>query len=340
MFSPRFALTFVGFSCFAVSPLFAQGTVTLNNVSYPFTSIEVGNTVQVQITGAAPNGQVTVVQNGGAPYVFGTTDASGNWQVTATETAANIGDYQQLWYVNGVAVTPWVAPPYLGWAPTLPDFSVGTQQTPASPGVWGDLVNTCGHDNSSTPVWGWNPVAYVSSTTYGVSAVNAAAQYWNNAETTVTLAGSTSVQDIDVFDGTLPADEFGETESWGNGCSPCYNQYDECNGACLNSSTIYYENITLNDSAINGTASYKGWASSSEATYTVVHEFGHSLQLDDVDLNTGQCSEVGSVMTSIPELCGIFGPTSRDVATFNSVYPSSPGYCSIGGDYCDGVSCN
>jgi hypothetical protein len=44
----------------AGSAAHAQGTVTISNLSYPYTAIEVDNFVQVQITGAAPYGEVTV----------------------------------------------------------------------------------------------------------------------------------------------------------------------------------------------------------------------------------------------------------------------------------------
>ena len=74
---------------------YAQGTaspallhpapyVSLVNVSHPFTPLEPNDTVQVSISFAARNGTVTVVQNGGAPYVMGTTDQSGFWSTTAT----------------------------------------------------------------------------------------------------------------------------------------------------------------------------------------------------------------------------------------------------------------
>ena len=66
-------------------------TVSLRNLSAPNTKLEVGNTVEVRITGAAPNGTVTVVENGGPPYTFGTTDLFGNWSVTAVEAANYVG---------------------------------------------------------------------------------------------------------------------------------------------------------------------------------------------------------------------------------------------------------
>ena len=57
--------------CFTLSAAFGQtGSVALRNVSVPFTSLEVGNIVEVTITGATPFGTVTVVQNGQPPYVF------------------------------------------------------------------------------------------------------------------------------------------------------------------------------------------------------------------------------------------------------------------------------
>jgi hypothetical protein len=128
----------LGSLCLLVSSVHAQGTVSISNMSYPFTNLQVGNYVEVTITGAAPGGAVTVVQNGGSPYFFGTTDSvTGNWSTSAQETGDNVGDYYQTWYVNGVALTP--NNPHqtdFSYGPQLPSFGVSAGYVASSPGVY------------------------------------------------------------------------------------------------------------------------------------------------------------------------------------------------------------
>ena len=59
-----------------MSSAFAQ-SVTLSNLSHPYTRIEVGNIVQISITGAAASGTVTVLFDGMGPTFVGYTDGSG-----------------------------------------------------------------------------------------------------------------------------------------------------------------------------------------------------------------------------------------------------------------------
>lgn len=170
--------------------LCAQGTVQLRNVSYPFTKLEVGDYVAVTITGAAPNGTVTFVQNGGSPYVWGMTDNAGNWSTPPglQESGSNVGDYYQTWYVNGVPVTPNNPDTnYFSYAPSLPSFSVGAGAFPSDPSVL-TFVYACGGDSNVTAKWIWTPVGYAPETSYGSSVVDAAAQNWNNAQTKLSLA--------------------------------------------------------------------------------------------------------------------------------------------------------
>jgi hypothetical protein len=106
----------------ALHPAQAQ-TVSINNTSYPATSLEVGDNYSVVISGATPYGAVTLIANGGSPYLFGYTDGSGNFSVTGTIVSAVVGAWTEYWYVNGVALT--AANPDTYWlphAPTLPVF--------------------------------------------------------------------------------------------------------------------------------------------------------------------------------------------------------------------------
>lgn len=315
-------------------------------MSYPYTTLEVGNYVQVLITGATPGGVVSVVQNGGAPYTFPVAvDGSGNWSTSAQETGDYVGDYYQTWYVNGVALTP--SDPYaqyFSYGPQLPSFSVSAGYFPSSPGV--DIgVNACGGPQNVTAKWAWSPVSIYTNSSYGSSVINGAAQQWNVATNSiVSFRLSTEnppIEDILVSDGTLPTNIYGQTAPYSNACSQCYNLLDRCNGACLNSTSLYYANITLNTSLINSAAHGLGWDHTTEASAILGHEFGHTLQLDDVRIQYGVCSEVASVMTIIADLCAVYTPTSRDVTVVNGNYPNSPGYCVAGGNYCTaGVGCN
>jgi len=79
-----------------------------------FTTSRGGSTLQpgdgwvIQITGAAPNSQVTGYsmqpngQSGTSP--FGNTDSQGNFRLTGTVDASSVGNWQETWYVGGQSV--------------------------------------------------------------------------------------------------------------------------------------------------------------------------------------------------------------------------------------------
>lgn len=333
--------------CLSLSVASAQtGSVSLRNVSFPFTSLEVGNTVEVRITGAAPFGTVTVVQNGQPPYVFGTTNAFGDWSVQAVETQEYVGSYHQVWYVNGVEVPPANADStYLPYAPRLPSFNVYSNSLPSGtpPVLASNQFNSCGRPQA-TAFWRWTPVGYYSSTAFGNSAVATAISRWNSAQNKVPMQYSSSALDIWVYDGSLPAGTYGATSLYTQGCSPCYGYRNECNGTCMNSSALYYSDIILNAAAINAFSAAAGASAQNVASYIVTHELGHALQLDHSQplIKNGRCSEVGSVMYESVNpafFCGVISPTSRDVTAINSAYPSSPPYCPLGQNYCAGNTC-
>ena len=52
----------VAWICLPIASAWAQGNVRLNNISAPYTHIEAGNYVEIRISGAAPNGTVTLTQ--------------------------------------------------------------------------------------------------------------------------------------------------------------------------------------------------------------------------------------------------------------------------------------
>ncbi|MBS1857206.1 MAG: hypothetical protein JST11_17685 [Acidobacteria bacterium] len=66
-----------------------------------------GDSFILTITAPAyANKPVSVAQNGAGPVQLGVTDAQGNWSVSGTWGATDIGSYTQAWYVAGIAATP------------------------------------------------------------------------------------------------------------------------------------------------------------------------------------------------------------------------------------------
>lgn len=319
----------------------AQGSVTLRNLSWPFTPLEAGDWVQVAITGATPGGTVTSVQNGTAPYTWGTpVDGSGNWTVSAQETTANVGDYTQTWYVNGVALTP-NNPPVLTYGPTLPNFSISTPTLPFDPAVRNFVDNACGGPTNVTPVWAWTPISYqVTSSYYDTG--DAASEAWNSAQSIIAFQSSSAELDVLVGDGSLAAGTYAQAYAYSQGCSSCYGQVDACNNACLSPSTLWGVNITLDPSQIDTAAAAVGWNSTAFADQIAMHEFGHALGLDHEPIESGACSQIDSIVApgGLGLLCGYQAPTARDVRVVtNSLYPYSPGYCAPGNNVCYGLSC-
>jgi len=312
--------------------VYAQ-TVTIRNVSHPNTHIEVGNVVEVDISGAAQFGTVTVVQNGGAPYVFGETDIDGSWTVTAAETGGNVGAYNQHWFVNGVEMTPLNADTnWFPYAPALPDFSVyanftGTNDPPPSNGAG---VSGCGAPNNAQR-WTWSPVTYDASGTFWSSASNSAASNWNGAQSRLSFSSNTANrQDLSVTDGTPGGGAYGATVTQGLDCSPCYGYTNQCNNTCFSAAGVFHVVITLDSTEINGGASAWGVSTSTFAPPIVTHEFGHSLRMNHPQVFNAVCSEVQSIMYpsgSVLFGCGVSAPTSRDAAVINSIYPSTVPVC-------------
>jgi hypothetical protein len=270
------------------------------------------------------------------------TNISGDWTSgIGQETQGTTGGYTQTWYVNGVALTPSNPDPdYFPFAPSLPFFAVEGNVPPNSPPVL-NSANTRGGNNNVTAKWIWTPVSYVSNTSYGGSVTDAAAQSWNLAQSTILLQSSSNVRNIWFNDdSTLPRGTYARTYSYTQGCNTtCYNQVDVCNGACADATALFHDDVYLNTSTINGSADALGWSHDTEATYTLAHELGHALQLGEATIYFGTCSETGSIMSAIAELCGVYAPSSSDINVFNSVYPVAPGYCTPGNNRCDGTPC-
>ncbi len=93
-----------------VSPLAMAmvGTVVLNNVTNPNwgANFNVGDTLQVIISGAMPNQPVYVSDSVNGTSTMGTTDGNGNFTYVAVEQTSNVGSYTQVWTVGNITASP------------------------------------------------------------------------------------------------------------------------------------------------------------------------------------------------------------------------------------------
>lgn len=275
--------------------------VTIRNVSFPYTALEVGNTVQVSISGATPFGTVTVVENGGVPYAFGATDASGNWSVSNEETAPYVTNYNQVWYVNGSPLTPVNADPtYFPYAPRLPNFSVysnfvGSNCPPQSPENEG-----CGTPGNARR-WVWSPITYgtaTMSTVVNSSTFSTAASTWNSITGgKLSFSSDNSVrQDLTIGDDNSIGSFNADVVSYGQDCTGCTNRIDVCSGACLNPAAMFSSIMRLNISEMTTAAGFWGMNVQAFAPLVVAHEMGHVLRMGHSLISHGKCSEVTSIM--------------------------------------------
>ncbi len=93
-----------------VSPLAMAmvGTVVLNNVTNPNwgANFNVGDTLQVIISGAMPNQPVYVSDSVNGTSTMGSTDGNGNFTYVAVEQTSSIGSYTQVWTVGNITASP------------------------------------------------------------------------------------------------------------------------------------------------------------------------------------------------------------------------------------------
>lgn len=315
-------------------PAFCQ-SVTLRNVSFPLTGIEAGNTVQIDITGAAPWAPVTVVQNGAAPFYFGDTDAYGDWSITNSESAGDVGPYNQVWYVGGVAVTP--ANPnatYFGAAALLPDFNVYANWVGSNDPAISSSKAGCGGASGSSLRWGWSPVTFLPNSSVSASVIGSSAGAWNGIQSKISYSSTVSARDDVVAsdNNTLGTTVYATTGAYSEDCLSCLNHVNQCTGGCLNASTVYHAEININITEMNTARNLYSPALSLDtfAAPLIAHEFGHALRLGHTAISHGTCSEVKSIMypsASVIRGCGISAPTSVDVGVINTMYPSAVASC-------------
>ena len=338
-------LLFAAFAaCVSVYSVDGQ-TVAIYNSSHPLTSIEVGDTVQISIEGAATNGTVTVVFDGGGPYFEGYTDGTGSFLVSTAETSYYKGAHAEYWYVDGAAMAPNNPnATYLPYAPALPSFTVYDNYFASNCPAQSTSTSGCGTGNMPQH-WIWTPVTFYStSSMVSNSSASAEAGNWNDVQSRIDLTNESDPLDIWIYDVTSLPDNTDNalTTTYGQDCNdPCYGYLDDCNGACANSASVYYVNIELNSTTIAARAPYLGLTTSEYAAVVLEHELGHALRLGHTTMNNYKvavvCSEVQSVM--YPSGTGLVGcdlttPNSCDVGGIDAVYPSAPGYCTPGENVC------
>jgi hypothetical protein len=149
------------------APVAKGGKVTFTS-SRGSNFLQVGDTWMVAITGATPNSVVTVAgwmpSGTFPPTAQGSTDASGNFSKSGTVGTGEIGKWQQIWAVGGVAsgaivFTVAAAPASQGGgAPSGGSAAGGGAPAgggSASDGTTAGGTTVGGLDLSKIPVWGW-----------------------------------------------------------------------------------------------------------------------------------------------------------------------------------------
>jgi hypothetical protein len=129
-------------------------------------ALQVGDTWLVSITGASPNAPVTATV-GSSTSSMGTTDGSGNFSLSGTARAQDVGTWNESWAVGGVpsgafAFTVSAPSSQNGDIPTpvLPTVPV-TLQTSGSAASSSTVIG--GFDLSTIPTWGWLAAAGVAA---------------------------------------------------------------------------------------------------------------------------------------------------------------------------------
>ena len=148
-----------------------SGSAPANGGKLIFTSsrggtnaFQVGDTWQVQITGATPNSPVTV--SGSMPgstfsgTSMGSTDNSGNFSKSGTFDTSTVGSWQETWAVGGaqsgtISFTVAAATTPAGQTIITSSGATGGTATGSTSGSTTSSTTTAGFDLSSIPWWGW-----------------------------------------------------------------------------------------------------------------------------------------------------------------------------------------
>ncbi len=327
--------------CGSVPSAFGQ-TVQIQNLSYPGTGLEPGDTVGISITGASASSAVTVIVNGGSPVLEGYTDGSGNFSLMNTVESGDVNSWTEDWYVASIAMTPDNLSSYFApFAPSLPGtFYVSGNYTGSNYPAHSTADGiSCISGDPGAYYWTFTPVAYYNySTLVSGSAVDAAAENWNDVQSAITLENNNSGA-ISIFDGDGYG-VLGNTQVYSGNCSPCAGYIDQCSDTCLNNASIWDVSVTLDGDEITGEASTLGTDTATLGSLATNHELGHVLRFADVAPSAhARCSEVQSIMFGSGSMlfgCGFTSPLYSDGELLEEeVYPSGASACSpIGSNWC------
>ena len=312
-------------------------TVTVKNLSAPFTTLEVGNWVEVEIINAAPNGLVEVIYPGQPPAPLGNTNASGYFYLTAQEGTQHVGIHNQTWTVNGVTVSP-VNPDmsYFPYAPRLPEVIVEANHVGSLCAPSSTNQSVCGSSTSGRR-WLWSPVTIWPYTSYvSQSAADSASNKWNAIQSRIDFSNNWgSRQDVSLFTDISIGSRLAITFTRGSDCSTCTGFKLDCpSGVCVTDDAVQSVAVFLNSTRINANATLQGLPQSTVLARVLEHELGHALRISEsttTSIANGTCSQVQSIMypsLSVLLGCGASGPTtSCDTGSINTRYPISPPIC-------------
>ena len=281
-------------------------SVTLTNTTTGNASVfSPGDGYRISITGGLPGAAVTLAynQNNGnnvGNYSPGTTDGSGAFQLTGTESTNEIGTWMQTWYVGS---------PQVQATPTL-SFSV----TPGCP----SLVT------GTPPRLFWDTTYWHYIGSMSTTGITAAFNAWMGVQSKISFASHTTDIDIYISDATGDPDWLGLTYTWdyANGGSQCNGHpSSSCGGLCANSSKVYYATIALNPIGISTSAGQWSVTTDTLITQTMSHEIGHVLGLNN-HTDTLDCASPSLMYVSALESlqCGFYTPTTCDANAVNNLY--------------------
>jgi hypothetical protein len=302
----------------------------------------------VNIIGADPYLEVTLITQYGGPFDYGQTDAFGNFQVTTTLDDSNVSHYEEHWYVNEVEITAYNNQ-NLPIAPILPAFDVlPTYIGTVCPGI--SPADACPSSPGGTK-WEHTPITYQSSSSIvSADSVSSIVASWNSitSNINITPASATPISvDVSIADSNpLPTVKFGgETFIYGNNCNRCFDYFDECTGRCADSAGIAAAHVLIYSNNTQTTADALGYSQSTVGATVLAHELGHVLRLLDVLVKAdaglyGRCSEVSSIMyssASVLNSCGVRSPRSScDGQAVNNYFntPLPTSFCHADGEFC------
>jgi hypothetical protein len=355
----------VFYACTGITAANAQfeGLVTLRNVSAPYTTLEVGQTLQVDIVDARPFSTVWFTYDNDGVLYMGCgadgcqTDGVGNWTLVVGPIGPEyVGFHEEHWYVGDtpddvVEVFPNNPDDGLAYAPHLPTFRIARYfQGTNCPDVW--IAHSACSEGNTVRFHLWQPLVFFNfSSLVSIVTEREIANDLNavlNGKVSITENPDAFRMDFKIQDGGGIPDAYAITRVSGEDCNPpCDHRMTDdygCNpGFCLNNSVFYSGEITLMTDFITSKAELLQLSPSYVAGTVLEHEFGHIILINDTPIPldpgtfqeefNGNCSKVQGIMQQgnieLNISCGKQIATSCDSA---SILPT---YGDFGAPYCD-----